>query len=266
MTRPADTLRDTSRLLVLMYHGLHAGRDDAGRFDPRYSVGPAAFAAQMARLAQRAGDVVVPDLSQPLRHAGDGRPPVLISFDDGDVTNATVALPLLQRLGLRAVFFITTDFIGRPGMLSQNQLREIADAGMVIGSHGASHRFLNTLDATRLEAELTESRAVLQQLSGQPVDLISLPGGRGGARELQAATRAGYRAVFGSQPGDNRHWRPGRMLQRLAMTRAMTDPAFASLLEGRHVMRMRLRHSLLAMPKRVLGDDRYDRLRQALVG
>lgn len=255
-----------ARRLVLMYHGLHDSDEDAGGFDPRYSVLPAAFTTHLAMLRERVGRTVAPG-SDGAPERSDG-PSVMITFDDGDVTNATVALPWLQRLRLHAVFFITSGFVGRKGMVTPGQLRTLAEAGMTIGSHGATHRFLSTLPPAQLAEELEQSRDTLEQIIGRPVPLLALPGGRGGEREITAARQAGYRAVYGSEPGDNARWRPGRLLQRIPISRTLTPAGFGQILDGggSAVARLRLRHSLLSMPKRVLGDDRYDRLRQALVG
>lgn len=258
---PADL-----RLLVLMYHGLH--RDDAGdgRFDPRYSVRPEAFDRQMRRLRELRGSAWLPTpegaSAQPARGAA-----VMVSFDDGAASDAEVALPCLQSLGLRAAFFITSGFVGRPGMLSPGQVRELADAGMLVGAHGATHRFLNTLDDAALRDELVRSRAALEDMTGRPVDTLALPGGRGGERELKAAQAAGYRLVFGSAPGLNRGLSPAACVRRVAITRGMGAGEFDQVLawQGATVRRLRLRHRLLSVPKQLLGDDRYDRLRQAIV-
>jgi peptidoglycan/xylan/chitin deacetylase (PgdA/CDA1 family) len=258
----------SGRLLVLMYHGLHRGADDPGCFDPRYSVTPEAFELQMRRITERGGAwLPAPGPAFALPDDRGDRPPVLVTFDDGDVSNALRALPCLREHGLQAVFFVTSEFVGRGGMVGGAQLRELADAGMLIGSHGATHRFLNTLDPAVLRDELLRSRDVLQHHSGRPVDLLALPGGRGGPRELELAHALGYRAVFGSQPGDNRDWQPGRYLQRVAITRGLSLPGFEQVLDwdGGTVRRMRWRHAVLDVPKRVLGDERFDRLRQVLV-
>lgn len=255
------------RLVVLMYHGLQQLAADPGRFDPRYSVRPDAFAAQLdCLLAARGGAWLPGDAGAPLVPRGE-QPAVMISFDDGDVTNALQALPALRARRLRALFFVTSGFVDQAGMLCRRQLRELAEAGMPIGSHGATHRFLNTLTAAELASELRDSRDRLEQWIGRPVRHLALPGGRGGEREREAAHEAGYLGVFGSQPGDNRDWQPGRYLQRIAITRALELPQFRRLLDwrGPPALAAELRHRLLGLPKRWLGDDGYDRLRQALV-
>lgn len=257
------------RMLVLMYHGIHESREARGRFDPRYSLKPDQFATQLSCLSQLglagwmpvAGEALVAPEAPADRHM------VLISFDDGDVSNLERALPMLQEAGLAAVFFITRSFVGQRGMITHAGLRELADAGMVIGSHGLSHRFLNTLSPDALAIELSSSRDFLQQAIGRPVSLLSLPGGRGGPREIRAAHEAGYRSVLGSRPGNNQATPPGGLIDRVVITRQTDQQAFAQLIrwQGPAVWRQCARYRVLGWPRRLLGDRGYDQLRRALV-
>jgi len=258
------------KLLVLMYHGIHAGRGDRGNYDPRYSIHPDQFKEQMTQLRERGVASWLPVSDEPLvapSSGPDGKTSVLVTFDDGDVSNIETALPILQELGLGAVFFITRHFVGQRGMISASDLRELADSGMVIGSHGASHSFLNTLTPLALDHELGTSRDFLEQQIGRKVALLSLPGGRGGQRECQAARAGGYRSILGSRPGDNRSTRAGECIDRISMSRGIGSRSFHQILEwrGPAVHRICLRHQVLQLPKKVLGDRGFDRLRQALV-
>jgi peptidoglycan/xylan/chitin deacetylase (PgdA/CDA1 family) len=255
-----------------MYHGLHAGPDDAGRFDAVYSVHPDAFARQLdwlqeqgyrsTRLRDIAGTGAKPDMTQ---HAVTKH--VVITFDDGDVSNVDVALPLLQARGMVAEFFITTDFIGQPGMVSAADVRSLADAGMGVGSHGRSHAFLEDLDAEALRVELHDSRRRLRELCDIEIDALALPGGRGGDRERRVSMAAGYRHLLGSVPGPNPRVAPGHWLQRIAVTRTMSDPQFHRLVawRGLHPRLARARFLALRVPKRVLGNAGYERLRARLL-
>lgn len=261
------------RVLTLMYHGLHDGRDGPGHYDPRYSVTPGMFRAQLECLRQFnlagwlpvAGEALV---AIDRADAGNGYcNPVLITFDDGDVSFIDTALPMLEELGLGAVFFVTRDFVGKPGMISKSELRRLSEAGMVIGSHGVSHRFLNTLSPSALEFELTHSRDFLEQVTGREVALLSLPGGRGGKREIEMAASAGYRSVFGSAPGDNRSTPAGGLIERVALTREVDLEQFRQILRWRGLAswRIRARHHVLGLPKRMIGDRGYDWLRETWV-
>ena len=249
-------------LPVLMYHGLHVGDGDPGRFDAVYSVTPANFAAQLDwlcdngyRSARLDGIETATDKS------------IVISFDDGDVSNLTIALPLLQKRGMLAEFFVTGDFIGQPGMLTTSNVRTLADAGMGIQSHGRSHRFLEDLDDDTVYAELRDSKARLEAASGQPVTALAFPGGRGGGRERDIALRLGYRHVLGSAPGRNRGRRPHECYERIAVTRDLPLDDFAALVawRGLRPRYAQARFRALRLPKRLLGNDRYQRLRAKLL-
>lgn len=271
MSAPARPLMSSppGNLLVLMYHGIHETRTSRGHFDPRYSLTPVQFREQMKILSERgvAGWLPVAGEAVVAPSAPADRNMVLISFDDGDVSNIDQALPILQESGLSAVFFITRDHVGQPGMISNAGLRELADAGMVIGSHGLSHRFLNTLSPATLEIELASSRDFLQQITGREVVLLSLPGGRGGQRELKAAQAAGYRSVFGSRPGNNHSTAAGGLIDRLVISRQTDKQAFEQLVrwQGPAVWHQCARYRMLSWPKQLLGDRGYDRLRQIWV-
>ncbi|HEY3519743.1 MAG TPA: polysaccharide deacetylase family protein [Rhodanobacteraceae bacterium] len=248
------------RLPVLMYHGLHEAAD--ARLDPVYSVTPAEFAAQLDWLRDHGFRTVRLD-----KPADVGDRSVVISFDDGDATNRAVALPLLAERSMVAEFFITSDFIGQPGMVSEDEVRELAAAGMGVQAHGRSHRFLEDLNAAELEAELSDSKRRLEAIIGQPVTALALPGGRGGERERAAALRAGYRRVLTSIPGINVGALARDCRERIAVTRGMPLEEFSSLLQwhGLQPRLMRMRYHVLAWPKRVLGNRRYERLRARIL-
>ena len=253
-----------TRLPVLMYHGLHADARAPG-FDPVYSVRPRDFAQQLDWLcAHGYHSVRLDQLDRPLPDKS-----IVISFDDGDVSNRTVALPLLRARKMVAEFCITSDFIGRRGMVSANDVRALARAGMGVQSHGRTHRLLEDLDEPALHAELTISKHRLEALCDREVRAIALPGGRGGTRERDAARRVGYRLVLTSVPGVNRGAAVAHdCSERIAVTRDMQMEEFAALVQwrGLHPRMARLRYHALGFPKRLLGNARYERVRARLLG
>ncbi len=95
------------RLAVMIYHRVLAepdplfpGEPDATRFD-----------AQLSLLKRWFNVLPLPDAIRGLR---EGRLParsLTITFDDGYADNCTVGLPILQRHGMRAAFFIATDYL-----------------------------------------------------------------------------------------------------------------------------------------------------------
>lgn len=216
-----------SRVIVLMYHALHRDTAELEAIDPAdrpYAVTVADFEAHLDCL-QREGVAVL----DPLRLArGDGpRSGVVITFDDGHASNHRDAFPRLAARGLPAVFFVTSDFIGRrPGFCTWAQLAEMAAAGMHVGSHGRSHRFFDDLDAAAAAEELASSRDAIAQATGRAPTLLSFPGGRYAPGQAELARRAGFELLFTSETGANEdgEFRPGALVRRMPI-RATTPLA-----------------------------------------
>jgi peptidoglycan/xylan/chitin deacetylase (PgdA/CDA1 family) len=137
-----------SRVLVLMYHALYtdtAEREALDAPDRPYAVSLESFRAQL-RFLQEAK---IPVLDrQALKRPVTGLPQwsVFMTFDDGHDSNHRLALAALKDHGMRATFFVTSNFIGqRPGFCSAHDLRELAEAGMDVQSHGQTHLFFDDL-------------------------------------------------------------------------------------------------------------------------
>ena len=207
-----------ARLVVLMYHGLHEGPRDDGHWDPRYSVAPSEFDAQMRRVRDKRGHAWMPDDGL----ASVRSPEIMVSFDDGEASDARIALPILQRLGLRAVFFVTSGFVGRRGSIDAMQLRELSDAGMAIGSHGASHRFLASLSGSELRAELVQSRDFLEACTGRRVAMLALPGGLVVTHRLDEDEAHEVASEAGAVVHANWRWRARRATRMCSVRRRAT--------------------------------------------
>lgn len=192
-----------SRVTILMYHALYADEAQYGAIDPAdrpYAVSTERFAAQLQAIVARGLPVIDPaSLGDDAVMARGG---VVLSFDDGHASNYDLALPLLQAQGLRGVFFMTSDFMERrPGFCSWAQVRALADAGMTIGSHGRSHRFLADLPDAEATAELADSGRRIEDHIGRSVDQVSFPGGRFEPRQLDLWRPLGYRFFHTSRIG-----------------------------------------------------------------
>lgn len=172
-----------ARELILTFHGLGDRIPDAATAAERKVWVPVAwFEAIVAALPR------------------DG---VAIAFDDGNSSDAELALPVLERLGRSARFFILAGKIGAPGHLSAAEISALHDAGMTIGSHGLRHRDWRASADTELDAELAGSRRVLEDLLGVTVTEAACPFGSYDRRVLRALRRTGYRRVYNSDGGSS---------------------------------------------------------------
>ena len=125
---------------------------------------------------------------------------LVFTFDDGGAS-ALFAAALLEARGWRGHFFITTDYIGKPGFLSTDQIRELHARGHVVGSHSCSHpgRMSHCLPA-QIENEWRESTRILSSILGTPIRVASVPGGYYSKKVAEAAAIAGIEVLFNSEP------------------------------------------------------------------
>jgi peptidoglycan/xylan/chitin deacetylase (PgdA/CDA1 family) len=167
---------------------------------------------------------------------------IRITFDDGNRSDRTIALPLLQERGLRADVFVLTGRIGQPGSLDADDIRALRDAGMGIGSHGIAHRDWSRLDAAALRAEVEGSKAALEAVLGERVTAAGVPFGRYGAAVLRALRDAGYAVAWTSDGGPARE--DAFVRPRTSVRRDMDDAAIAAILRGALPPLRRLRRAV----------------------
>lgn len=250
----------TAATIVLMYHALTGTGSPAAGQDPHYSIAAERFDAHLRLLRHCAGG----GSSTRDWLAGLASSRVLLTFDDGHLSNYTVALPLLAQHGARADFFVNPNRVGTLGFANWPQLVEMTAAGMSIQSHGWNHRYFTELTANELREDLTRSRQTIEDRLGQSVTLLTPPGGRVPMHLADIARECGYTHVLGSQPGriHNVH---APLLPRMAVTAGLDETTLGGWLAGRGVARARLRYAMLGFAKRALGDRGYERLRARLL-
>lgn len=191
------------RPLVLCYHAV--AEDEPHRL----AVNREAMARQLRSVVwrgyrpARAEDTV----------AGRGRV-VHVTFDDA-FRSVRLALPVLERLKMPATIFASTAFAdeGRPldvpelsadvasdpeayRTMSWDELRDLAERGVEIGSHTVTHAHLPRLSDAELDRELTESKQRLEDELARPCPFLAYPFGDEDARVRAAVRRAGYEAAF----------------------------------------------------------------------
>ncbi|MCC7697566.1 polysaccharide deacetylase family protein [Janthinobacterium sp. EB271-G4-7A] len=152
----------TATLSILIYHRVLA------RPDPLFpgEVDAALFERQL-RLLQRFYTPL--PLSDAVRRLQDGSLPpraACITFDDGYADNAQVALPLLQRHGLHATFFIATGYLDGGQMWNDTvveAVRQAAGPMLDLRVHG-----LGTFPVASLAQRQAAIATLLGQIKYQP--------------------------------------------------------------------------------------------------
>src|SRR5690606_12717582 len=106
-----------------------------------YIISPATFRDQIKMLADSGYTSILPDqLYDYLLYEGElPEKPVMITFDDNDGTQFSVANAIMKEFGFKGVYFIMTVTIGRPNYMDTQQIKELSDEGNVIASHTWDH-------------------------------------------------------------------------------------------------------------------------------
>lgn len=192
---------------------------------------------------------------------------VVLTFDDGYASHLETVASLLIRYRFCGAFFITPSKVGRPGYLTWDQVRKLVFLGMEIGSHGMSHRPLTRLSRPSLEAELVDSKRLLEQQLGIPVRAFAAPGGFWNGRVAEAAKRAGYDAVWVSTIGTNGRETSPSALRRVVVRQPFSAERIVSMVEGwRPAFWWAASHQrLIRLLKRLLGVYWYEQLKRRLV-
>ncbi len=189
---------------ILVYHTISS---PAEALPGDIDISPERFERQLQWLSRWRSVV---RLYQTLRSPASNRL-VSITFDDGFRDNLTVALPLLEKYNLPMTLFVTAGFVGTEGYLSRAELFEISRHPLVtIGAHGLRHRHFNQLEREEARFELVESRRLLEEITGNRVELMAWPYGECNDWLEQLSEDCGYRASWSVWKGNNtRHslWR-----------------------------------------------------------
>jgi peptidoglycan/xylan/chitin deacetylase (PgdA/CDA1 family) len=212
---PAATLANRlfaeGRLTLVGWHRIGAGSGLSTSYDD--------FRRHLDTLEEWGARVLSLDDAVDRLAVGDlPRRAVTLTFDDGYASVLDVAWPELHRRGLPATLFAVSGYLDGRGRFPWDRaassadarladaaaLRDAADAGLDIGSHTVTHRWLPGLDPADVERELKQSRHDLEDELGRPVASFAYPMGGWNARVRQLVDAAGYRVGVTVDRGRNR--------------------------------------------------------------
>lgn len=194
----------SGQVVVLCYHRFE---DKGGR---EMVLTPSEFEAQMQGLKDN-GITVIPMEDFLAWRRGEKSIPAksaVITLDDGWITGYRTAWPILQKFNYPFTMFIYTDYVkggakSGGGSMTWEQLAEMRDAGVDIGSHTVSHSALNarkgkTEEQYRewLKSEIAGSKELLEEKLGIQVKTIAYPYGLHNEVVREVVKESGYEGGF----------------------------------------------------------------------
>lgn len=178
---------------ILLYHHI-----DPELYSPLYNVPPDQFAAQMQALAEWGYTTIT--ISQLVAAITQGAPlpprPIVITFDDGQMSVYDQAFPIMQQYGFVGVNYIVANRLEAEGFMGPGELAELHAAGWEVGSHSYTHADL-TVDRTTAFDEMRHSMIDLGAALSLPVRTFAYPYGSVDEYLYSRAEKWGYDAAVG---------------------------------------------------------------------
>jgi peptidoglycan/xylan/chitin deacetylase (PgdA/CDA1 family) len=177
---------------ILMYHVISS--PPPGAPYPDLYVPRADFAAEVAWLAAHGYRAVT--LQQVFDSWRGARTlpsrPIVLSFDDGYLSDVTNALPVLRARHWPGVLNLEVANLRPVWGIRPPGVRKLLAAGWELDAHTLTHPDLTTLDADRLREEVAGSREAIRTRFHVPVNFFCYPAGRYNDAVIAAVQQAGY--------------------------------------------------------------------------
>jgi peptidoglycan/xylan/chitin deacetylase (PgdA/CDA1 family) len=250
-------VKNVTDTVVLTLHGIQSNSlPNDVKNDPaaqRYTIDVSLFNS-ILKIVGNMNCITLRDLMQ--QQSG-----IALTFDDGLITDYQIVFKKLQENNLRATYFVTVNNIGKQGYCTKEQLVEMYQYGMEIGSHGWTHTYLTTKTHKEVVKEIVDSKKWLESELGIKVDSYAPVGGHYKEWMKNLAFEASYNVFASMVPGKNRAGRQSLLVKRNHIQShynkhdvedIVFQNRFKSIVNG-------VKYQSLRTLKQVLGMKRYDR-------
>ena len=137
----AATIIARKEVPILCYHQIRDWKPTDSKGAKDYIIPVETFKAHLKMLADSGYHTILPDQLYDYLTTGAALPskPVMLTFDDTDDDQFTIAAPEMKKYGYKGVFFIMTVSLNRPNYMTKDQVKQLNDEGHVINSHTWDH-------------------------------------------------------------------------------------------------------------------------------
>lgn len=128
--------------------------------------------------------------------------PIIVTFDDGYLSNYEIAYPILKEYNIPATIFVVTDTVGAvagEGKVNNThftweQAKEMENSGLIeIQSHTVNHMRMTDLSYSEMIRQLRKSKYDVERNLNRECDMIAYPYGDYNEEIKNAARTAGFK-------------------------------------------------------------------------
>lgn len=194
----AKTILDRPQVPVLCYHQIRDWKPKDSKMAKDYIVPVETFKAHMKMLADSGYHTILPD--QYYAYLNNGTPlpakPVMLTFDDTEENQHAIAAPEMKKYGFKAVYFIMTVSLGRPKYMTKDQVRELSEAGHVIGSHTWDHQNVKKYTGDDWVTQIEKPTKTLEAITGKKVTHFAYPFGLWNPQAFPELEKRGFKSAY----------------------------------------------------------------------
>ena len=212
--KPADaaTILARKQVPILCYHQIRDWTAKDSKNAKDYICPIAIFKAHMKMLADSGYHSILPDQLYAYLTTGAPLPskPIMLTFDDTDLDQFTIADPELKKYGFKAVYFVMTVSLGRPHYMSKEQVKKLSDEGNIIGSHTWDHHMVSkykhadqvkyadgrTKMVDDWVQQIDKPTKQLEDITGKKINYFAYPFGIWNKAAFPELKKRGFKAAF----------------------------------------------------------------------
>ena len=206
----AATIMSRTQVPILCYHHIKEA-PAVSKSSMGYEVTASQFKAQMKTLADSGYHTVLPEQLYDYLTKGAPLPekPVMITYDDTDEEQFSIAKPEMDKYGFKGVYFIMTISIGRPRYMTTEQIKQLSDEGHVIANHTWDHhrtdryKTQNEIEERGVkkivndwDQQLGKTKTKLEEITGKKVEYFAYPFGVWSPDGIPEIKSRGFKLAF----------------------------------------------------------------------
>jgi peptidoglycan/xylan/chitin deacetylase (PgdA/CDA1 family) len=184
---------------ILCYHQIRDWTAKDSKASKDYIMPPADLRAQLKMLHDSGYHTILPDQLYAYLTKGGSLPskPIMLTFDDTDEDQYSVAWPEMKKYGFKGVFFVMTVSLNRkPHYMTEGQVKELYTEGNVIGSHTWDHHRVDKYQGKDWETQIDKPTKKLEAVTGGPIKYFAYPFGVWKRPVLPEIRKRGFLMAF----------------------------------------------------------------------
>lgn len=194
----AATILARKQVPVLCYHQIRDWKQTDSKSSKDYIIPVETFKAHIKMLAESGYHTILPDEYYAYLNTGASLPdkPIMLTFDDTEQNQFGIAAPTLKKYGFKAVYFIMTVSLGRPNYMTRAEVKELSDAGNVIGSHTWDHHNVKKYQGKDWEIQVDKPTKTLEEITGKKIEHFAYPFGLWNEEAFPELKKRGMKSAY----------------------------------------------------------------------